>query len=232
MTTIESDLTTPSPQLNDHPDWRYLLREIYQMYRFSSAGGSSRIRSHQKEVRHRISKLLDSNPCLLFQQPQTKPVCNYLARALDRGKKETTSALTNAIEHIRDKLHWQYGYDRVPQGLGRKYAFAELAGPNGPIQAEHLILGVVLFAPKTTYPSHSHADITESYVCLSGAVSENDVGVYAPGSLILNPPSHPHRITSGDHEPSLLAYAWVGSVESLTSHKMVFSRSKRKPGML
>ncbi len=85
----------------------------------------------------------------------------------------------------------------------------------------------MLFAPGTTYPTHSHHGITESYVCLSGAISENHVGVYAPGSLILNPPEHPHRITTSDREPSLLAYAWVGSSDDLIYQKMSFSRQKK-----
>jgi dimethylpropiothetin dethiomethylase len=101
-------------------------------------------------------------------------------------------------------------------------------GPKGPIVSETLVLGLVLFAPGTIYPTHSHQEITESYFCLSGAISENDVGVYAPGSLILNPPEHPHRITTSDSEPSLLAYAWVGSPEKLACPKMVFSRQPSK----
>jgi dimethylpropiothetin dethiomethylase len=116
----------------------------------------------------------------------------------------------------------------MPLGLSNKYAFSEFMGPKGPILSEELILGLVLFAPGTTYPTHSHKGISESYFCLSGAISENDVGVYAPGSLILNPPEHPHRITTSGLEPSLLAYAWVGSPEKLIAPKMAFSRQRSK----
>ena len=59
------------------------------------------------------------------------------------------------------------------------------------------------------------------------AISENDTGVYAPGSVIFNPPGHTHRITTADREPCLLAYAWVGDEASLLRQKMVFSRSSR-----
>ena len=116
----------------------------------------------------------------------------------------------------------------MPLGLSEKYAFSEFLGPKGPIVSEELILGLVLFAPGATYPTHSHQGISESYFCLSGAISENDVGVYAPGSLILNPPDHPHRITTSDREPSLLAYAWVGPLEKLVNQKMTFSRQGSK----
>lgn len=117
------------------------------------------------------------------------------------------------------------GYESVPKGLAGKYAFAEFAGPYGPVVIPDVILGVVLFAPRCTYPNHAHSGISESYICLSGAISENDEGVLAPGSMLYNPPGKPHRITVSDQEPSLLAYAWHGRPEELAGQKMVFSRS-------
>jgi dimethylpropiothetin dethiomethylase len=91
-------------------------------------------------------------------------------------------------------------------------------------------LGMVLFAPKCTYPAHSHEGLTESYYTLSGSVSENDDGVYAPGSLIFNPPGRMHRITVSDSEPSLLSYAWHGPKEKLAGQKMVFRRPRPSGG--
>ena len=179
--------------------------------------------------------MLEDSP-LSVMQPSTvsqvkaseKQVCAHLSRALDIGLSHSTAPLVRAIERIRDQLYWEFGYEKVPQGLSHKYAFTEIMGPKGPIISETLVLGLVLFAPGTTYPTHSHQDITESYFCLSGSISENDVGVYAPGSLILNPPDHSHRITTSDREPSLLAYAWVGSPEKLVNPKMAFSRQRQK----
>jgi dimethylpropiothetin dethiomethylase len=221
-----SDNGLPPGRLSQHPDWRYLLREIYHLYRFSSAGGSANIRSHQKEVRHRLSRVLNDDPPVNMLQASQKPVCAHLPRALDMGMAHSTASLSRAIERICAHLHWEYGYGKVPRGLCNKYAYSELMGPKGPVVSQELTLGLVLFAPGTTYPTHSHQDITESYFCLSGAISENDVGVYAPGSLILNPPEHPHRITTSDREPSLLAYAWVGPKERLANQKMVLSRQR------
>lgn len=224
---FSADASPPS-RLGNFPDWRYLLREFYNLYRFSSAGGSCHIRSHQKEVRHRLSRLLNHDPPVNQTQPSEKPVCTHLSRALDIGRTQSTAPLIRAIERIRGQLCWEFGYLTVPPGLSNKYAFTEFLGPKGIVLSEELILGLVLFAPGTTYPTHNHQGITESYFCLSGAISENDVGVYAPGSLILNPPGHPHRITTSDLEPSLLAYAWLGPPEKLNSPQMVFSRQKAK----
>ena len=88
-------------------------------------------------------------------------------------------------------------------------------------------LGFVLFAPGTTYPQHSHVGIEESYISVAGAWSENHAAVYAPGSLILNKPGDEHRITTGDLEPCLLAYAWVGAQERLAAPGMKLTASRK-----
>ncbi len=217
-----------SDRLRDVPDWLYLLREFYDLYLRSSAGGSQRIRSHQRVVRERISRTIESNPMFEIGEPAKKPVCAHLKRALDQGRLQRTATVIRAIESISDELSWMYGYERLPKHLTEKFAYAEVVGPNGPVLSKQIILGLVLFAPRCVYPAHSHDGITESYFCLSGSVSENDDGVYAPGSLIFNPPGRNHRITVADREPCLLAYAWVGPEETLAGHKLVFTRSRAK----
>ena len=213
-------------RLSEFPDWGYLLREFYEAYRFLPSGGSDRIRSHQRAVREAISRVSKSNSDVRFDAPLQKPVTAHLKRALDEGRVERTAPLIRAVESIEGSLLWQYGYEKVPKGLENKYAYAEICGPNGPILTTEVILGLVLFAPGCTYPAHSHNGISESYICLSGAVSENHQGVYAPGSMIFNPPEHTHRITVSKLEPALLAYAWIGPQEKLANQKMVFSRKR------
>jgi len=214
-------------RLRDLPDWGYLLQEFAELYRRGKAGGSVRIRSHQRAVREAIGRTLAANPPMLPRQPMQKPVTAHLGRAFDQGRRGATQSIVQAIERIAPELTWLYGYDKVPTSLGQRFAYAEFAGPHGPVLSEELILGVVLFAPKCTYPAHAHQGLTESYYTLSGAVSENDEGVYAPGSLIFNPPGRMHRITVSDHEPSLLAYAWHGPPDKLADQKMVFKRAKK-----
>ncbi|MEM1266234.1 MAG: dimethylsulfonioproprionate lyase family protein, partial [Pseudomonadota bacterium] len=199
----------------------------WELYRYLPAGGSDRIRSHQRTVREAISRVMQSDPEIRLPEPCEKPVIRHLKRALDEGRQERTSQLLAALEAVLPSLAWLYGYEKVPRGLENRFAFAELAGPRGPVVTERIILGLVLFAPSCTYPAHAHDGITESYICLSGAVSENHQGVYVPGSFILNPPAHLHRITVGEREPALLAYAWVGRPEDLLEQKMVFTRSRK-----
>jgi len=215
-------------RISDQPDWQYLLREYYEMYRFLPAGGSKAIRSHQKQVRAAISRLLRANPILRESPPASLPVTAHMRRALDEGRTAALAPVARALDAVRTRLHWEYGYDKLPKGLVRSYGYAEIAGPNGPVPSTEVILGIVLFAPGCTYPAHSHDGITESYICVSGSVSENDYGVYAPGSSIYNPPGHAHRITVSDLEPALLAYAWIGAPAVLASNKMVLGKPAPK----
>jgi dimethylpropiothetin dethiomethylase len=213
--------------LQSVPDWRYMLQEYDELYRFLPAGGSTRIAGHQRKVREAISRLLRRNAEVRLQPRALKPVTAHLRRALDEGRQGVLAPAVRALDAVAPHLSWQYGYEKVPKGLQNGYAYAELAGSQGPVISDEIILGVVLFAPGCTYPAHAHKGITESYVCLSGAVSENHQGVYVPGSMIFNPPDHLHRITVGLREPALLAYAWIGAAEDLHSQKMVFTRSRK-----
>ncbi len=216
--------------MTSQPAWVYLLRDFLELYRTIPAGGSATIRAHQRLVRERISGVLRANPALRDSGAAHKPVTAHLQRALDQGRGTPMSRVIRSIDGLRAQLSWQYGYDKVPRGLDQKYAYAELVGPTGPVQSDQIILGLVLFAPGCIYPAHAHDGITESYICLSGAMSQNDQGVYVPGSMIFNPPGQMHRITVADLEPSLLAYAWIGPPEKLVSQKMVFSRKTRRQG--
>ncbi|MEM8569802.1 MAG: dimethylsulfonioproprionate lyase family protein [Pseudomonadota bacterium] len=211
-------------RLRDVPDWSYLLKEYYEFYRYLPSGGSAKIRSHQRAVREAIGRVRQEGAPMIFRPAEEKPAVAHLRRALDEGRLEKFASLIRSIDAVKHTLCWQYGYESVPKGLAGKYAFAEFAGPYGPVVIKDLILGVVLFAPGTTYPNHAHQGISESYICLSGAISENDEGVLAPGSLLYNPPGKAHRITTATSEPSLLAYAWHGAPEELAQQKMEFSR--------
>lgn len=212
----------------DCPSWIYLLREFEALYRFGSAGGSSSIRSHRKRVRDNLSAVIATNPAIVAREPTTKPVVAHLPRALDLGERAAMQGMARALREVRNDLHWEYGYDRMPKALSRKYAYCDILGPNGPVHADRLVLGFVLFAPGTTYPQHSHQEIEESYISIAGAWSENNAAVYAPGSLILNRSGDEHRITTGDLEPCLLAYAWTGPGERLRAPQMKLSPT-RKP---
>ncbi|MEO0774444.1 MAG: dimethylsulfonioproprionate lyase family protein, partial [Pseudomonadota bacterium] len=146
-------------RLSSMPDWTYLLRDSYDIYRRMPAGGSALIRRHQRSVRERISRVLKSDPQVLQTEAQDKPVVAHLRRALNNGREERHGGFIKSLEAVCDGLVWQYGYEKVPRGLEKKYAYAELVGPNGPVLTNEVILGLVLFAPGCTYPAHAHEGI-------------------------------------------------------------------------
>lgn len=221
-----AEIEAPTKRLTEKPDWLYLLRELSELYRKSGAGGSSKIRAHQRAVRTAINRVIEDDNGVVDLPIEDKPVTVHLSRAMNNGRSGPTWSIVRALDAVMPNLSWLYGYEKVPRGLTKKYAFAEIAGHRGPVLSPEVTLGLVLFAPKCTYPAHSHEGLTESYYVLSGTVSENDDGVWAPGSLIFNPPGRKHRITVSDREPALLAYAWQGPPEKLANQKMVFTRAK------
>lgn len=222
------DQSTPVRRLADDPNWIYLLREFEVLYRYGSAGGSKDIRAHNKKVRDALSAVITRNPPVTEREPAQKPVTAHLPRALDLGERGVMQGMARALRWVTERLTWEYGYERMPLSLARKYAFCDILGPRGPVHADNLTLGFVLFAPNTTYPQHSHKGIEESYISIAGAWSENNLAVYAPGSLILNRPGDEHRITTGLRDPCLLAYAWTGPVEQLSEPGMKLTGKRRR----
>ena len=63
---------------------------------------------------------------------------------------------------------------------------------------------------------------------LSGAVSENDLGVFRPPSMIFNAAGTTHTIRTSSCEPVLLAYAWTATSEAIAGHTMKFTRARKK----
>lgn len=219
--------TSGAARLSDSPDWLYLLREFDALYRQGSDGGSAPIRGHRKRVRDALSACIASNPALTPRTPRAKPVTAHLPRALDLGERAAMQGMARALREVRGALTWEYGYEQMPTALARKYAYCEVLGAQGPVPSDRLILGFVLFAPGTTYPQHSHTDIEESYISIAGAWSENNAAVYAPGSLIFNRSGDEHRITTGDRDPCLLAYAWTGPAHRLAAPGMKLTAPRR-----
>jgi len=100
---------TSSEKLSDHPD--------------------------QRSVRERINKVIKSDAPIIERDAQTKPVIKHLKRAMDKGRMERHAPFIRTLGSVIDSLVWEYGYEKVPRGLEKKYAYAELVGPTGPVIA-------------------------------------------------------------------------------------------------
>lgn len=225
--TVEPQMPA-SPLLAEDIDLFYLLREFENAYRHAPTGGSAPIRGHMRLVRERLSKIARSDPPVRKPEPAQLPATAHLGRALDNGEREPTEIFVRAVAKLAPRLRWEHGYEKLPPTLARRYAYSDILGPAGFIEANDMALGFVLFAPGCVYPSHRHDGISESYIVLSGAVSENDLGVFRPLSMIFNAPGTTHTIRTSSNEPALLAYAWIGTPDALANHTMKFTRARKK----
>jgi dimethylpropiothetin dethiomethylase len=82
-------------RLSDNPDWGYLLREFYELYRFLPSGGSVPIRAHQRVVREAISRTIKENAEIRLREPNILPVTQHLRRSLDQGKSKKVQVLSD-----------------------------------------------------------------------------------------------------------------------------------------
>ncbi|WP_029897582.1 dimethylsulfonioproprionate lyase family protein [Desulfohalovibrio reitneri] len=199
------------------------LRELLRFHREAPAGGSEPVRDHMRAVARELESVLRSDPAHHPPEPRAKPVCRHLPRLLECDHGGPTADALRAFGRLAPLLRWRWGYADTPEHLKPAFAYAEVLGPHGPVAAEHMVAGVVLLAPDTLYPDHFHQGITESYICLGGAVSRNDDGACAPGSLLFIPPDMVHRLATGPEAPCLLAYAWTGPPQDLASPRMAFA---------
>lgn len=220
---MTDEVSTPqSVKLSEIPDWTYLLDEIDSVYRFGSNGGSDVIAQHRRTVRDRLQAVVEADPILIERTGDPLPVRIHLGRAIDRGSDGPLAGMTRALARVIDSLPWELAYRNVPEKLTRDLGYCELLGPRGPVPCADLILGLVLLAPHSSYPQHSHEDIEESYVTVSGSWSENDAAIFGPGSLILNRTNDEHRLTVGHSGPCLLVYAWLASPDLLATPRTLF----------
>ena len=56
--------------LRDVPNWRYMLQECDALYRYLPAGGSDKIKTHQRKAREAIARLIKNNAEVRLQ-PRT-----------------------------------------------------------------------------------------------------------------------------------------------------------------
>ncbi|MEM9715818.1 MAG: dimethylsulfonioproprionate lyase family protein, partial [Pseudomonadota bacterium] len=183
------------------------------------------VSAHCRSTLNELDKLIDDPFTVLPVDAKYLPVCRYLDPSLRIAKQGPFSGLATQLSLISRYLQWEYGYADMPENLRHSFAYTEIAGEQSQIKSKQLAIGLVLFGPGCVYPPHGHPGITESYLVLSGTVSQNDFGVFGPGSLIFNPPSREHTITVDAMSPALLAYAWTAETGVLATNEMTLNLS-------
>ncbi len=154
------------------------------------------------------------------QQALASPANDYaavLAEALRRARGQSASTIAAALETLPVALPWHYHYPPRPDApdLARRIAFAELIGPDGPLDAPECRVGFTLMAPWTLYPLHAHPAV-ELYVVIAGHAAwttPDATRIVPPGGSVLHHANQPHAMRSFA-EPLLALYGWRGDIDT------------------
>ena len=137
--------------------------------------------------------------------------------ALAGAKGQPLAGIGAALSAVRGVLPWTYHYEsrRGEEDLASRIAFAELIGPDGPMDAPDARIGFTLLAPRTLYPMHAHPAV-ELYWVLSGHArwtSGHADATVPPGAFVLHRCNEPHAMQTTD-EPLLALWGWSGDIDS------------------
>ncbi|SLN71594.1 Cupin domain protein [Roseovarius gaetbuli] len=101
---------------------------------------------------------------------------------------------------------------------------ATLLGPEGPIPAPDVRLGLVYMRPESYYPLHLH-DADETYAIIAGQAlwtAGDDVRMRGAGDMIHHPSLMPHAFRTGP-EGFLAIWRWSGDINT---HSYAFTEDQ------
>jgi hypothetical protein len=140
-----------------------------------------------------------------------------LDAAITSGIAHGIARIARALADLPAPLPWHYHYAPRPgeDDLAGRIAFAELIGPDAPLDAPACRIGFTLMAPGTFYPLHAHPAI-ELYLVIAGrarwTTPETD-RIVPPGDFVLHRSNQPHAMRTLA-EPLLALYGWRGDLET------------------
>ena len=135
-----------------------------------------------------------------------------LQAAVTLGQREGMTQIAAAVAQV-PPLPWDYQYPE--QGLAEQIGFAELIGPDGPMDAPLCRVGFTLIAADTSYPLHAHPAV-ELYWVVAGRAQwsqSQTERMVAPGEFILHGSNEPHAMRTFA-EPLLALYCWSGDLQT------------------
>ena len=152
-----------------------------------------------------------------FRHPRARSYRSIFQHALEVGRRGGIGSIASALQELSSDLPWDYHYPaRAGEAdLAGNIGFAELIGPDGPLQARDCRVGFTLIAPDTQYPLHAHPAI-ELYMVIAGIAIWSASGadqVVPPGGFVLHRTNEPHAMQT-THEPLLALYSWRGDLET------------------
>lgn len=105
--------------------------------------------------------------------------------------------------------------DNTEDRIAAMISVATLMGPDGPIPAHDLRLGLVYMRPDSYYPLHVH-DADETYAIIAGQAlwtAGDDVRMRGAGDMIHHPSQMPHAFRTGA-DGFLAIWRWSGDINT------------------
>ncbi len=103
--------------------------------------------------------------------------------------------------------------DNTEASIAAMISVATLMGPDGPIPAPDVRLGLVYMRPDCYYPLHIH-DADETYVVLAGQAlwtAGDDIRMRGAGDMVHHPSLMPHAFRTGP-EGFVALWRWSGDI--------------------
>ena len=140
---------------------------------------------------------------------------------LDAGIRSILATSAHPVAHTAlaamDRMPWGSNpvESQTEHAIAAMISVATLIGPEGPIPAPDLRLGLVYMQPDCFYPLHNH-DADETYVIVAGQalwIAGDDVRVRRTGDMIHHPSLMPHAFRTGP-EGFLALWRWSGDINT------------------
>ncbi len=213
----------------DQQAYNNFLKNTRNIYQELLQEEMDKRKKNVKKIRHLkqvIEELQEINrfPLIKTHKPVHKPVCEGLTqerRKNPRKPSEKSGVILDFLLNHHHKLYWQYGYEKLPEGLQQNFAFGEVVGAAAPRGRKKINLGFVLLSPDTKYPKHIHEGVDELYLNLGGVCQINEKEVFRGESHHVIS-GLPHDIQSAKNEMGILLYTWVFTSEKYGDYKLEF----------
>lgn len=171
-------------------------------------------RSEGREAATLTARALFSTPAPAGFPPQQPCALDMLMRSLLANSGHPAAKAVLAAQHL---IPWGTNpvADRMSGEAAAICAVTTLMGPDGPIPAADMRLGLFYQRPDSYYALHNH-DADETYVILAGGAvwtAGDDTRWRGAGDMIHHPSLMPHAFRTGP-EGMLALWRWSGDVNT------------------
>ncbi|NRB18755.1 MAG: hypothetical protein HRU33_14640 [Rhodobacteraceae bacterium] len=152
------------------------------------------------------------------------PQC-LLDEAMRRVLAASDHPVAGAILKAQNLLPWGSNpvEGNTKKSIAAMISVASLLGPEGPIPAPDVRLGLIYMRPDSYYPLHLH-DADETYAIIAGQAlwtAGDDIRMRQAGDMIHHPSVMPHAFRTGA-EGFLAIWRWSGDINT---HSYRFTES-------